>query len=164
CRIAQDARTVAGRRRPGAAKRSASGDGETGSPDQRKPSAQLVAAALVVGSPARMEEREGALGHHLGGTAHQHRRTAQTAQRRMGELEVKWRTETLDSTEQILLATAFQDAGRFEDALRVCGVGFPEEITRLLNAESFRFSRGGDWPPASAYESRKEKLRRTLWE
>jgi uncharacterized protein (TIGR02996 family) len=35
--------------------------------------------------------------------------------------------------------TALQDQGRFEEALRLCGVQYPVELTRILNAEPVRF-------------------------
>ena len=84
---------------------------------------------------------------------------------RVAALWANWQAGTATPPERIALCTALQDDGRFEDALRVCGVEYPEEVTRLLNGEQFLFS--GGWvehPTAAQLTARSVKLRRALWE
>jgi hypothetical protein len=57
-----------------------------------------------------------------------------------------------------------QDEGRFEEALRLSGVEYPEELSRLLNGEQFLFTGGCDHLPPAAMVARAAKLRRALWE
>jgi uncharacterized protein (TIGR02996 family) len=85
--------------------------------------------------------------------------------RKVAELETRWQAGTLTSAERITLCTALQDDGRFEDALRVCEVEYPEQLSRMLDAEPFRLS-GGCCEPGTVKSAtaRAKKLRRALWE
>ena len=90
--------------------------------------------------------------------------TGQRRGRRFTELWAGWQGGRLTPPERIALCTALQDEGRFEDALRVCEIAYPEELSQLLNGENRRLSGGGDYPTVEARAARAEKLRRALWE
>lgn len=83
----------------------------------------------------------------------------------LARLEARWRQETLDGPERILLCTMLQDRGRFEEALRVCNVAYPEHLSRMLNADRFKLP-GGCCEPGTEESAlaRAARLRRTLWE
>jgi uncharacterized protein (TIGR02996 family) len=87
------------------------------------------------------------------------RRAAQLAR-----LWAGWKAGTLTRPQRIALCTALQDEGRFEDALRVSEVDYPEALSRLLNGEKFRLPGGGDYAGPKATDARAQKLRRALWE
>jgi uncharacterized protein (TIGR02996 family) len=84
--------------------------------------------------------------------------------KRVAELQAGWRVGKLTPAERISLCTVLQDEGRFEEALRISGVEYPEELSRLLNGEKFRLPGGCDHPAAEAMSARAAKLRRALWE
>jgi hypothetical protein len=80
----------------------------------------------------------------------------------VARLEAESRAGTLTPAGRAMLCTAYQDAGRFEDALRLCGIEFPPQVSGLLDAERPKLP-GPDWPPATAWEERSARLRRALW-
>jgi uncharacterized protein (TIGR02996 family) len=82
--------------------------------------------------------------------------------RRVAELEAKRQKGKLSPRERILLCTVLQDCGRFEEALCLCDVEYPDELSRILDGEWFRLR--AEWPNAKALEARPVKLRRELWE
>jgi uncharacterized protein (TIGR02996 family) len=84
--------------------------------------------------------------------------------RRLADLTARWQAGTLRPAERIALCTALQDEGRFEEALRVCAIDYPREVSRLLDAETFSLPGGGDYWGRQATAARAEKLRRALWE
>jgi hypothetical protein len=84
--------------------------------------------------------------------------------RRLVALEADWRAGKLTATNRIVLCTGLQDRGRFEDALRLCNVEYPAELTRILNRETFRLPGGCDQVNAKTTDARAAKLRRALWE
>jgi uncharacterized protein (TIGR02996 family) len=91
-----------------------------------------------------------------------------TGRRRDGkiaELQKLWRANRLTDSQRAALCTALQDDGRFEDALRLCGVEFPETLSRMLDAEPFKL-RGGCCEPGTKESAavRALRLRRALWE
>ncbi len=88
--------------------------------------------------------------------------TAPGRGRRVAELEARWQAGRLAPAERILLCTALQDGGRFEDALRLCDVDYPDELSRILDGERFRLR--AEWPSPKALDDRPVKLRRELWE
>jgi uncharacterized protein (TIGR02996 family) len=90
--------------------------------------------------------------------------TGPPGDRRFVELEGRWRAGTLSETERIALCTGLQDRGRFEDALRTCNIDYPDELTRLLNAETLELPGGGDYTGSLKSGARAQKLRRALWE
>ena len=80
------------------------------------------------------------------------------------DLEAKRNSGDLDDTETAALCTLLQDAGRFEEALQLCNVSYPKELSRMLFAEEFSLSGGCDCMYEGASELRGAKLRRNLWE
>jgi uncharacterized protein (TIGR02996 family) len=90
--------------------------------------------------------------------------TGPAREKTVANLKARWQGGTITDAERIALCTAFQDEGRFEDALGVCEVEYPEEVSRLLNGEMFHLPGGGDWPAPKAMEARPGKVRRVLWE
>jgi uncharacterized protein (TIGR02996 family) len=84
--------------------------------------------------------------------------------RQFAALEARRKNGTLTQRERILLCTALQDAGRFEEALQVCVVEYVTDITRILNTDRFSFSRGRVDPSKKMIAARAQKLRRALWE
>jgi uncharacterized protein (TIGR02996 family) len=84
--------------------------------------------------------------------------------RRLAELQARWKARALTGPERIALCTMLQDDGKFEDALRVCEVEWPEELSRMLNAEKFALSDGCDCQGKEATLERAQKVRRALWE
>jgi uncharacterized protein (TIGR02996 family) len=90
--------------------------------------------------------------------------TGPRGEARVAKLKAKAEAGKLSATERIALGTAWQDQGRFEDALRLHGIDYPDDMSRLLNGERFRFTRGCDHPKPEAMAARAPKLRRALWE
>jgi hypothetical protein len=70
----------------------------------------------------------------------------------------------LTPTQRIVLCTALQDDGRFEDALDLCEVEYPRELSRMLDGDRFRLRGCCEPGTAASATARARKLRRALWE
>jgi uncharacterized protein (TIGR02996 family) len=82
----------------------------------------------------------------------------------VAKLEAQARAGSLTAAGRAMLATAYQDDGRFEEALRLCGVEFPAEVTELLDAGRPRLLRRGLRMSADKWEEGSARMRRTMWQ
>jgi uncharacterized protein (TIGR02996 family) len=81
------------------------------------------------------------------------------------KLETRRASEKLNSAEKIALCTAWQDDGRFEDAMKLYEIEYAEEISRMLNGEAFVL-RNGCCEPGNEKSAnlRGQRMRFALWQ
>ncbi len=80
----------------------------------------------------------------------------------IGRLEAEARAGTLTPAGRAMLCTAYQDDGRFEEALRLCGIEAPAEVSELLDAGRPKRLRGYK-TPQKVWDENAARVRRAMW-